>query len=166
VTGARFGDPITGKIAAFLLDIGVEVRAGAVSAPTALPGIRIERAAIVIDEERLRFPGDVLHEAGHLAVVPSARRAAFHHDAGDDPAEEMMAIAWSYAAALHLELDPAIVFHRGGYRGGSAAILDSFTGGHHFGLPMLQYAGMAHDAKRAALEGTTPYPHMIRWLRP
>ena len=67
----------------------------------------------MVDPGRLRFPGNVLHEAGHLAVATPQGRAGMDRDAGKDAAEEMMAIGWSYAAALHLGLDPAVVFHEG-----------------------------------------------------
>jgi hypothetical protein len=35
------------------------------------------------------------------------------------PGEEMAAIAWSYAACVHLGLEPTVVFHSDGYKGGS-----------------------------------------------
>jgi len=75
-----------------------------------------------------------------------------------------MAIAWSYAAALHLGIDPALLFHDE-YKGGGPAILEAFTGGSGFGVPMLQWVGLTHDAARARAEGGEPYPHMRRWLR-
>lgn len=161
-----FQNALTEKIAHFLREIGLEVRAGAVAEPTALPGIRIERAALVVDETTLLYPGDLLHEAGHLAVVPRLRRATFHHDVGNDGAEEMTAIAWSYAAALHLGIDPAFVFHPAGYRGGSASILENFASGHYFGVPMLAFAGMAYENARTAPTGAKSYPHMLHWLHP
>ncbi|HEY0302592.1 MAG TPA: hypothetical protein VGC36_14700 [Rhizomicrobium sp.] len=161
-----FRDPRTAAIAAFLREIGLEVRSGALAEATALPGIDIERGALVIDEDRLLCPGDLLHEAGHLAVVPAARRAAFHHDVGNDPAEEMTAIAWSYAAALHLNLDPALVFHADGYRGGGESILDSFRLGSGIGVPMLGYLGLTHAGPAPRPPGAQPFPAMIRWLRP
>lgn len=163
---AGFLDPLVDGIAAFLREIGLDVRAGAVPQETALPGIDIARGALVIDEDKLLHPGDLLHEAGHLAVVPAARRSAFHHDAGNDPAEEMMALAWSYAAALHLRIDPAVVFHEAGYRGGAAAIRAAFEQGHYIGLPMLDFVGLAYEGKRPMPPGAKPYPEMIRWLRP
>jgi len=165
MTGSVFGDPLTAKITAFLHEIGLQVRPGEVLGDTALPGIDIDCGALVVDEAKMTWPGDLLHEAGHLAVVPPQRRATFHHDVGNDPAEEMMAIAWSYAAAKHLEIDPALVFHEGGYRGGPAAIVEAFSSGGTIGTPMLDYAGMACEPKWAAERGVKPYPHMLRWLR-
>jgi len=158
-----FRDPLTNRIAKFLRDIGLTVRAGEIRERTVLSGIIVEHGALVVDEAKLRFPCDLLHEAGHLAVVPPARRAAMHHDVGSDPAEEMMALAWSYAAALHIGIDPEVLFHNE-YRGGGSVILGTFTGGHGLGVPMLQWVGMALDAADAREHGTRPYPHMRRWL--
>jgi len=158
------GAALTERIVAFLGEIGLAVRCGAVVGPTILPGILVEHGALVFDPDKLRFPADLLHEAGHLAVVPPAQRAALHHNVGSDPAEEMMAIAWSYAAALHLGIDPALLFHDE-YKGGGAAILAAFAHGRGFGVPMLQWVDMTCDAARARVQGGTAFPHMRRWLR-
>jgi hypothetical protein len=165
-TKPQFASPITMSIAGFLHEIGLGVHAGALPDATFLPGIRIAHGELIVDEARMRFPGDLLHEAGHLAVVPAARRHAIHDNVGSDPAEEMMAIAWSYAAACHLAIDPALVFHEHGYRGGGAALLENFRHGRYVGVPMLQWLGMTMDARQAALHNVAPYPHMLRWLRP
>jgi hypothetical protein len=119
----------------------------------------------LVDQARLKYPGDLLHEAGHLAVKPEEERRQSGSDAGNDPAEEMMAIAWSFAALVHLQLSPEIVFHADGYRGGSQALIDNFTQGHTFGVPMLQWLGMTADQQQAKRLGIAPYPQMIRWLR-
>ena len=158
-------DPLTARMMEFLAGIGLAVRYGEVGETTVVPGIDIEHGVIVVDEARLKWPGDLLHEAGHLAVVPADRRSAMHATAGDDGGEEMAAIAWSYAAAIHLGIDPAVVFHDGGYRGGGSNLLENFTAGRTVGIPILQWLGMTFDEKRARTEGVAPYPHMLRWLR-
>lgn len=155
---------LTERIVAFLAGIGLVVRAGAVDGPTILPAILVEHGGLLFDPGLLRFPCDLLHEAGHLAVVPPERRAAMHRDVGSDPAEEMMAIAWSYAAALHLGIDPALLFHDE-YKGGGPAILAAFAAGQGFGVPMLEWIGLTCDAARAHAQGGEPYPRMRRWLR-
>lgn len=159
-----FTNPHTAAIVDFLRAIGLAVRAETLPETTFLPGIWIERGALVVDEARLRYPGDLLHEAGHLAVAAPERRAAITGDAGADPAEEMMAIAWSYAAAVHLKLDPAVVFHDDGYQGGGSSIVENFSQGHFFGVPMLQWLGMTVDPAQSS-RGLDPFPHMLRWLR-
>src|SRR5438128_1370456 len=117
-----FADPTTATIVAFLREVGIPVSTAALADPTFLPGILLSQGGLVVDPDRLRFPGDLLHEAGHVAVSSPDRRSAIQGDAGPDAAEEMMAIAWSYAASVHLQLDPRVVFHRDGYRGGSDAL--------------------------------------------
>jgi len=164
-TTAAFDDPLVGRIADFLRTIGLLVAAGTVTDRPIVPGVWIDRGVLVVDEGGLRFPGDLLHEAGHLAVVEPTRRATITGDSRADPAEEMMAIAWSYAAALHLRIDPAVVFHPDGYRGGSAALLENFAAGRYLAVPMLQWLGLAFDEPQARLHGTDPYPTMRQWLR-
>jgi len=156
-------DPLTERLVAFVRGIGIDVRAAALPEKTVLPGLDIRHGAILVDEARMRHPGDILHEAGHLAVIDPAERNA--PTLAPTPAEEMTSIAWSYAALRHLKLDPAIVFHDDGYKGGAASIIENFTAGRYFGVPLLQLYGMAVEPQHAAAIGVEPYPHMLRWLR-
>lgn len=158
-----FTDSTTATIVAFLQSIGLTVRAGTLTEPNFLPGIRLEASGLIVDPAQLRFPGDLLHEAGHLAVATPERRSTISGDAGPDAAEEMMAIGWSYAAVMHLNLDPTVVFHADGYRGGAAGLIDNFNQGYYIGVPMLQWVGMTLDKARAEEAGVPPYPHMLRW---
>ena len=160
----RFTNPVTCRLAGFLLGIGLEVEPTVLSQGSFLSGVMISHGTLLVDESTLTYPGDLLHEAGHLALLPAGRRQAMHLDAGADGGYEMAAIAWSYAAALHLGIDPAIVIHGGGYRGGSQAILNNFAGGHTFGVPILEWLGMTADKKKAALLGVPAYPHMLKWV--
>ena len=143
-----FSDPETERIAAFLREIGLVVTRGPVDDASFLPGIEVVPNGLRVDETRLAHPGDLLHEAGHLAVLSPAERAAAAGDVGDDGGLEMAAIAWSYAAAVHLRLDPAIVFHPDGYRGASRALIENFSAGHTFGVPVLQWLGLAVEPQR------------------
>ena len=160
-----FQDPTTQRIVDFLQEIGIEVHQGELTEPTFLPGILLDRGRLVIDEAKLLYPGDLLHEAGHLAVAPPEGRKELYNTAGDDGAEEMMAIAWSWAAALHIGIEPTVLFHDGGYKGGSENLIQNFQDGRYFGVPMLQWVGMTYDKQQAPLHSTPPYPHMIRWIR-
>jgi hypothetical protein len=164
MSGNTVPDPVSGRIIEFLRGIGLEVKVGEVHGETFLPGITIDHGALVVDPSRWKYPGDLLHEAGHLAVMPAERRRKAHRTAGKKAAEEMMAIAWSYAAAVHLGVPPEVVFHADGYRGGSASLVENFTQGRYLGVPTLQWLGMTADHKRAEELGVAPYPAMIRWL--
>jgi hypothetical protein len=160
-----FSDSLTKTLVTFLRDIGLVVRPGRVPEQTFVPGIWIDQGVLVVDESSLQFPGDLLHEAGHLAVASPERRPTIVGDAGPDGAEEMMAIAWSYAVVVHLGLDPAVVFHPAGYQGGSASLIENFQQGRYVGVPVLQWLGMTFDATQAPRHQVAPYPHMVQWLR-
>jgi len=143
-------------IAAFLAEIGLPVQIGEIQEDTFLPGIHTSSGTLRVDLVKLEWPGDLLHEGGHLALLTPDQRLKVQGNIGDDGGDEMGAIAWSYAAALHLQLDPAVVFHPGGYHGGGAAILTNFASGRYMGVPILEWRGLCKSGE---------YPRMSRWLR-
>jgi hypothetical protein len=157
-------DPIVGRVVAFLEAIGIPVAIEPLPEDGLLPGMTVRHGSLVIDPARPAYPGDLLHEAGHIAVSDPAARGGLDAIV-DDPGEEMAAICWSYAAALEIGIDPAIVFHDDGYRGGGAWLAETFGAGSYIGLPLLQYYGMTADEKTAAARGVPAYPAMHRWLR-
>ncbi|HYU14041.1 MAG TPA: hypothetical protein VEK82_15795, partial [Stellaceae bacterium] len=92
-------DPLRDRLIRFIQSIGVEVRDAVQDESCLLPGLDIRGGAIIVDQTRWLHPGDILHEAGHLAVAaPEQRSAARPSPSGGD---EMAAIAWSYAAAVY-----------------------------------------------------------------
>ncbi len=157
--------PALDLILDFLSAIGLVVEAAEVPLDTVLPAIWVEAGNLYYDPLRLRHPGDLLHEAGHLAVAPAAERNSLTGDIDRGAGEEMMAIAWSWAALTHLRLPPACVFHAEGYRGGSQSIIENFNAGRFFGVPMLQWTGMTLEPPQALARGLAPFPHMLKWLR-
>ena len=148
------------RIVAFLRDIGLGVRASPGVAGF-LPGLRVDAGALVYDPDTLVSPGDLLHEAGHLALVPAAQRAATSDEVevpgvamGD---VEPAAMLWSYAATLEIGLDPAVVFHDAGYRGRAPALLRTYGFGVYPGIAVLTSLGLCDPAS---------FPRMLRWLAP
>jgi len=160
---------LLGKCIQFLNNIGIPVSFRKIESGCFLPGLLIEQGGIVIDNEALLYPGDILHEAGHIAVVPAGRRSLLNQQAivesKERETEEMMAIAWSYAACIHLSIDPFFVFHEEGYRGGRDFITDSCRDKNYIGLAMLENIGMTVNEKKAKRSNHLVYPHMIKWLR-
>jgi antirestriction protein ArdC len=150
------------KIAAFLREVGIAVRAEDIDEQTFLPGIKVSGGALLVDESRLQYPGDLLHEAGHMAVVTQEKRLGGH--VGQKAPEEMMAIAWSYAAAMHLGLEPSVVIHAGGYQGWRETFIESLSGGGFVGIALLEEIGLTAGKSKTAESGVAPYPSMIRWL--
>ena len=53
----------------FLHTIDIDVVEQELPNDTFLPGISILGNSILIDRNQLKYPGDILHEAGHIAVT-------------------------------------------------------------------------------------------------
>lgn len=161
----------TSTIIDFIRQIGIEVEVAVIEEETFLPGILIKEGKLLVDRDKLLYPGDLLHEAGHLAVMPGRDRQVSAGNIGEEQeynkaaSEEMMAIAWSYAALTHLKLPPEVVFHPNGYKGSSAWLIEQYTGGKYIALPTLQWIGLCYDEQRAVEMNTPPFPHMVKWLR-
>lgn len=166
---ATFANPLTAVIADFLVAIGIRVEAAELGDDRFLPGIALERGALLVDEARLEHPGDLLHEAGHIAATPAWARPSLSGGIEvpglDTSALEWAAIPWSYAAALAIGIDPAEVFHADGYLGRGPGLLRNFALGVPIGAPLLEQAGMTATGARAEALGVRPFPHMLRWLR-
>lgn len=142
-------------IGAFLAEAGIDVRVAPVSGRQFLPGIILEGGAVVIDPSAPCHPGDLLHEAGHLAVVPAEARAVMG-TVDDNGGDEMAAIAWSVAACRACGLDLEVLFHPAGYKGASNNMIADWSCGQPFGVPLLAWYGMTT---------AETFPAMIRWLR-
>jgi hypothetical protein len=148
-------------ICAFLEQIGIGVEIAPIKAETFVPGLAVVSGTIRIDPGTAAYPGDLLHEAGHIAVADPERRAAMS-DVGPDPGEEMAAIAWSVAAAHACNIPLPVLFHPTGYKGDSESLIENFSEGRTFGVPLLAWWGMT---KERGEEGDMVFPVMKRWLR-
>ena len=148
----------------WLRQIGLTIRFAPLGEETFLPGVLLEPGGLVVDAERLLYPGDLLHEAGHLAVMLPSARASAAVNVGSDMGDEIAAQTWSYAAAVHLGFPAEIVFHAAGYHGAAQTLIEVYRDGKA-GVPLLQWMGLTLDAKHAIAENRLPFPKMIRWLR-
>lgn len=157
------------RIIGFLRQIGIDVQEGELPPGSFLPGVRITRGGLLVDLQQLLWPGDLLHEAGHLAVVPAAVRAALDDALQEAPdvqyGGEIEATAWAWAASRYLGLDAAVLFHDGGYRGHAAGLRLSFEMGVFLGVSGLVHTGMTTFSRDATQTGLPAYPQMRIWLR-
>ncbi|WP_428253045.1 hypothetical protein [Gynuella sp.] len=150
---------ITRTITDFLNLVKIPIEYSQLSTHTFLPGILIHQGRLIIDLDKLKYSGDLLHEAGHIAVTPSEKREHLSgdvHKCGHGPAEEMAAIAWSWAACTKIGLAAEVLFHPDGYQGGSKNYIESFSSRGGFGYPLLAYWQMCQPDS---------YPTMEKWLR-
>ena len=156
------------KITAFLSSIGIENEERTLDTQTFLPGVHIENGKLLYDLEQLKYPGDLLHEAGHIALTPSENRDKIgvnmdNNGQAKQNSLEIGVICWSYAALKHLELDPIIVFHEEGYKGQSQWHIQNYESGNYTGLPLLQWMQLCKQFDDTS--DMLPFPHMVKWLR-
>lgn len=157
------------KILPFLQEIGISVIEKSLPNDTFLPGLELGPGCIYMDSGKLKYPGDLLHEAGHLAVTtPELRQKAGTpeqpHD-WPDGGEEIVSILWSYAAAKHIDLPVEVLFHPDGYKGQSDWIKQQFEEQNYVGMPLLEWMGLTKAPKEGVPEDTDTFPKMIRWIR-
>ena len=147
-------------IVTFLKTIGIAVKQQKLAKDTFLPGLSVVGNSVLIDPEQLKYPGDILHEAGHIAVTDPTTRSLIGTDNMDanwpTDGEEIAAILWSFAACKHLDLPLETVFHAAGYKGNSAWLINAFTTKNYMGLPLLAWMGLCT---------TEAFPKMKQWLR-
>ncbi|OHU89148.1 MULTISPECIES: hypothetical protein [Pseudoalteromonas] len=148
----------------FLEHIGIPHEVCSIEQKTFLPGLRLKRGVLQIDAEKLLYPGDILHEAGHLAVCEPTERHMMSDDVYKSgrnqnwmQGEEMAAIAWSVAASRFIGLPLDVVFHPHGYKGASDHFIKIFSEGEAFGTPLLKAWDM--------VDPDLGFPFMKCWLR-
>lgn len=144
-------------------------------------GLLIKRDALV---------SNVLHEAGHLALVPGEYRhlatgglsvALKTMDASTDFSDPDSAAArasiqcsdpevtaWAYAAGVHLGLDPTIIIKDGQYDNEGALIRLSLGMNAYAGINGLSHAGLCAVKAGAYAEarGLPAYPKLKFWVQP
>lgn len=156
-------DQILHSITGFINDIGISCEEGIVDQHTFLPGVDIVDGDIIFDRVMMDSYGDLLHEAGHIAVLKEeARDVVTSSDVWGDLGEEkaeVAAIAWSWAAADFLNIPPQVIFHDEGYRGGADSIIDRFSRKDYVGVDLLEDMGMTGCDEQI-------FPQMANWLRP
>jgi len=148
------------QIKAFLMEIGIPLKEEKLEENLFLPGLKIDKGTILYDPEKLKYPGDILHEAGHIALMTSEEKETIvgdvksHRSPGQD--DEMGVMCWSYAALVHLNIPIEIVFHPDGYKGDSQMLIMEYTNGHYRGLPLLVWMELCDYET---------FPKMKKWLR-
>lgn len=154
-------DPNFSTIVSFLEGIGINVIEKELTELTFLPGIKIVGHTIFVDKSLLIASGDMLHEAGHLAVTePEFRSKIGTHEVPADwpkDGDELAAMLWSCAALSHLKLPVEVVFHDEGYKNQADWLREQYESGTYIGLPLFIWMGFCDDEVQ--------FPRVKKWLR-
>lgn len=133
-----------------------------------LQGVKIQNGTLIINTKNILCVGDILHEAGHLACIPSTLRVKANDNIKDSLGEEytfeMAVIVWSVAAAAYLEIPLTEIFHQEGYNGDANWLLEQYTAKNYIGLPLLQWMGLAVMEDKTVDGINLPFK-MLRWTR-
>ncbi|WP_326430348.1 hypothetical protein VQ574_21735 (plasmid) [Stutzerimonas frequens] len=169
----------------FLSSIGLAVET-VPGASGFIDGVCIERGGMRVD------PGArasaLLHEAGHLAIVPSDYR---HHLGGDidegiarifeeidglglEPdhpvlramiqAGDSEATAWAWAAGSELGIPAALIIQDGEYEGEGASIRSALAANAYLGINGIAHAGFC-VVRSNAHRDLPVYPKLASWLQ-
>jgi hypothetical protein len=165
----------------FVRSVGIPVTLSAAEVNGFAPGIEIRAGELFVG------PGatasSLLHEAGHLAILPGNVRSwatgdidvvverMFRWlksvDAGGDPDAPLMraaiqasdpeATAWAWAAGGAVGLRPTEIIRNEDYEGDGAVIRLQLSARRYVGIHGLQHAGLC---------SVRNYPAMSAWLQP
>lgn len=152
-----------GRMRSFLDRIGIVCREGAIEGETFLPGLLIDQGSLTIDLSKLSYPGDILHEAGHIALTDPAKRPFLNQEMlnaqSGKESEEIGVLLWTFLASREIGFPDDFVFHAGGYKGQSTWLMEQYQAGHYIGLPLLVWMGITTPSPAGGL------PVVKSWLR-
>ncbi len=135
-------------------------------------------------------PSSVLHEAGHLAIIPGEFRRFAGRNVSkvcrwmlgvvdfsdpDGPLQRAAlqcsdpeATAWAWAAGMHLRLAPEVIIQDDEYDGEGASERLALRLRKHAGIHGLSHAGLCAVRRGpfAVTRGVPPFPELLHWLQP
>ena len=176
--------PHAERVVSFLSRIGlsVEVEQGAEGF---LKGVEIIKGGLHVDPSA--SVSSLLHEAGHLAIVPQQYRSYLNGNimeglaralteiegnglAGDDPLVCKMlqtgdteATAWAWAAGVALNLPGELVIQDQDYGNEGAGVRQGLSMSSYVGINGIAHAGFC--CPRVSLKGLPVYPKLAFWLQ-
>jgi hypothetical protein len=174
------------RVVSFLRGIGIpcDIVPGATGF---MPGVRIHQGGLQIAPEVAL--GDVLHEAGHLAVLPGRFRRLANDDVSvvqklmmdtvdftnPDSGEARAALqsgdaeatAWAWAAGEYLELDPSQVIRDRDYGGTGRDVRFALKNRAYLGINGLASGGfcVTRPGPLEKLKGLPAYPQLAMWVQ-
>lgn len=179
----------------FVRSIGIkveEIPAQADLDGSFLPNVRVVNGSLEVVAAEV-FPGDILHEAGHLAVIPAPFRPLATGDLSaveeamgayleanpdglakwpEDPvsraifqSSDQEATAWQFAAAKAMQLPDVWLFPEDSYDGEADVVLQRLQVNEYMGINGLQAAGWTQVRKNPVKKAPV-FPELAFWLHP
>lgn len=170
----------------FLNDIGIPTVTTASVGKSFLTGVAVRNGTLAVSAAASM--DSLLHEAGHLAIVPERFRPWMDGDVSHGQRRMLDAImdlepdsplvraalhtgdpeatAWAWAAGVHLGLPPEIVVRDRSYEGQGAGVRLALKNGTYLGIHGLCHAGLCVRGMTARLRGEAPYPTLRAWTQP
>jgi len=169
----------------FLISIGIKIEIKE-STKGFFDHIHIQDGRLIVDKNA--SINDILHEAGHLAVLPGRfRKYASGNISGvinkmlkeidfsnPDAPEARAAIqcgdveatAWAWAAGMHLTLPPEIIIEDADYDNWGEEMRLSLSRNSFFGINGLAAAGFCvTNNALSVISGKPVYPNLAMWLQ-
>jgi hypothetical protein len=164
------------KIIVWLKDKGFNVEPGTRYEQPFNTGVWLDGDLIVVDVNEVH-PGDLLHEAGHLAVLPSLIRGDVMPGDVEKVLEEVSlkdmgqrdkkalfnagdqaAISWAYAAAIDANVDPWMTCEKGFSGDAGATVFAELRCGIFCGIEELVCSGFLGSMRE--------FPKLRYWRQP
>lgn len=177
------------RVQAFLREIGLPVREVEGVRGFLGLGVAIERGTLVLDPHHAR-PSTLLHEAGHLCIVPACYRslmdgnlhgsframgddwAMMNLDPDDAFSRAMIQIsdpevtAWAWAAGQHLGLRPEEIIEDEDYNGTGEDMRLCLRHRAYCGIHGLKHAGFCEVRANPFRPDQPVYPELRFWVQP
>ena len=175
------------RVMAFLNDIGIQTVFGEVPKDSFLREVAVVHGGLVVTPHAK--PSAVLHEAGHLALIPGQHRHKAHGDLfavinevlneeWDDPCCEgaiaaiqcgdLEATAWAWAAGLSLGLEGRDIIMDPEFSNTGRSLRTALNAKAYCGINGLAAAGLCvvKSPELSKASGLPIYPELARWVQP
>lgn len=175
------------QVMAFLNEIGIPAVFGEVHKDSFLREVAVVHGGLVVTHHAK--PSAVLHEAGHLALIPGQHRHKAHGDLDaviadvldeewDDPCcagavaaiqcGDPEATAWAWAVGMALGLESREIIMDSEYSSTGRSIRTQLSARAYVGINGLAAARLCvvKSPELAKVSGLPIYPELARWVQP
>lgn len=173
-------------VLAFLNSIGIDAEIGD-GRGGFVAGVLIEEGRLIVCPDAR--PSNVLHEAGHLSIIPArfrplasgklakafeamAQGVDWSNPESEDAVAAMQcsdpeATAWAWAAGIHLGMPEELIIADDEYDGEGAGIRLGLRLNSYLGINGLSRAGwcVVRPGALEAIRGLPAYPKLCRWTQ-